>query len=329
VGSRGLDGDSEGGEKTSINKPSASGFMLPSTLSESMAVCETIKRPLVLATILLEAFGKASPPLSQQAAKLGQEPLEDEQGVSQIASAPAHAVCLEPGDMCLIFSSSVDTTHRLCKLLQILNGQQHDDEEEEEDDEGEEGGRSGINKKKRGSGGKGGGGAKDVGALLFGGKVAEMSRMVHSDGRDRVMRQAAAGLIRVLVSSDHMARGIDLSNIKLVINYDPPKMASTYVHRVGRTARASRTGHAVTLLKTGQVGAFRKMRDQITGASDKKQLQQQQQHQQQSKMPKCKPSKANEEFISSRVKEALRKLPSALGLEQSYDKGVDIIGADE
>ena len=61
-----------------------------------------------------------------------------------------------------------------------------------------------------------------------------------------------------------MARGIDLSNINLVINYDPPKFARSYVHRAGRTARAGKDGHCLTMLKFGQVSTFKGIRSEIS-----------------------------------------------------------------
>lgn len=64
------------------------------------------------------------------------------------------------------------------------------------------------------------------------------------------------GSIRVLVSSDAMARGIDMNNITSVVNYDMPSQIKTYIHRVGRTARAGRSGKSITLLQAGQVQQF-------------------------------------------------------------------------
>ena len=90
--------------------------------------------------------------------------------------------------------------------------------------------------------------------LLALGKVAEISRLIKADDREKIMKDAKNGKISILVSSDNMARGIDLPNIKLVINYDPPKFARSYVHRVGRTARANKLGHSLTILKEGQSG---------------------------------------------------------------------------
>ena len=57
-----------------------------------------------------------------------------------------------------------------------------------------------------------------------------------------------------LVCSDAMARGMDLDNVKYVISYDNPPYIKTYIHRVGRTARAGRAGTAISLLEKKEVG---------------------------------------------------------------------------
>lgn len=64
--------------------------------------------------------------------------------------------------------------------------------------------------------------------------------------RDRVMGQFRDGAIDLLVASDVAARGIDVQNVDLVINYDLPQDIEYYVHRIGRTARAGRAGRAIT-----------------------------------------------------------------------------------
>lgn len=56
-----------------------------------------------------------------------------------------------------------------------------------------------------------------------------------------------------LVCSDAMARGIDVPNVSDVILYDTPSLIKTYIHRVGRTARAGEVGNAYTLLKADEV----------------------------------------------------------------------------
>ena len=66
--------------------------------------------------------------------------------------------------------------------------------------------------------------------------------------RDRVVRQLRQGRIGVLVATDVAARGIDVPTISHVINFDLPMKPEDYVHRIGRTARAGRSGTSVTLV---------------------------------------------------------------------------------
>ncbi len=66
--------------------------------------------------------------------------------------------------------------------------------------------------------------------------------------RTRTLNQVRDGRVRVLVATDVAARGIDVPGINLVVNYDAPRMAQDYVHRIGRTGRAGRAGIAVTFL---------------------------------------------------------------------------------
>lgn len=88
-------------------------------------------------------------------------------------------------------------------------------------------------------------------------------RAIHSDlsqeERNEVMNLFRAGQIRVLVATDIASRGIDVDNISLVINYNVPADAEDYVHRVGRTARAARTGEAITFVSPKEFGKFRRI----------------------------------------------------------------------
>ena len=101
--------------------------------------------------------------------------------------------------------------------------------------------------------------------LLFVGKKANVkdiyitlrregieARQMHSDltqqEREQVMLDYRNGKVDVLVATDIVARGIDVDDIPLVINYDVPRDAEDYVHRIGRTARAENSGEAITLV---------------------------------------------------------------------------------
>ena len=78
------------------------------------------------------------------------------------------------------------------------------------------------------------------------------ARQMHSDldqkDREAVMLDFRNGKVQVLVATDIVARGIDVDDIPLVINYDVPHDAEDYVHRIGRTARAENNGTAITLV---------------------------------------------------------------------------------
>jgi ATP-dependent RNA helicase DDX51/DBP6 len=77
--------------------------------------------------------------------------------------------------------------------------------------------------------------------------------------RSRLLEEFATGKVQVLVGSDAMARGLDLKSVRCVVNYDMPMFAATYVHRVGRTARAGQIGWATTILPASQTRNFKKM----------------------------------------------------------------------
>jgi ATP-dependent RNA helicase RhlE len=70
--------------------------------------------------------------------------------------------------------------------------------------------------------------------------------------RRKALERFAAGRVDVLVATDVAARGLDLDGITHVINFDPPADRKDYVHRVGRTARAGRSGTGVTLVAPHQ-----------------------------------------------------------------------------
>lgn len=79
---------------------------------------------------------------------------------------------------------------------------------------------------------------------------------IHGDmaqgARDRVMKQFRADEVKVLVATDVVGRGIDVSNISHIVNYDIPESSDDYVHRVGRTGRMGREGVAYTFVTTEQ-----------------------------------------------------------------------------
>ncbi|WP_301233681.1 DEAD/DEAH box helicase [Pandoraea cepalis] len=77
--------------------------------------------------------------------------------------------------------------------------------------------------------------------------------------RNRTLRALRERRVRVLVATDVAARGIDVPGITHVFNYDLPKFAEDYVHRIGRTGRAGRRGVAVSLAAHAEIGAVRRI----------------------------------------------------------------------
>lgn len=217
--------DEEGGEDGVVRRPSqktrrldldtvgagAGGgtggrFSTPATLEEMYTVCDSQAKPLVLLSLLREATGRKK-------------------------------------QLAVVFTSSVDSTHRLFRLLQLFGGFERD-----------------IDSASVGGGDRMDDGDNDKDVAESDGGVAEFSSSLGQRHRNRIVRRARDGTIRVIVCSDGMARGMDLEGVGIVVNYDVPSQAKTYVHRVGRTARAGCRGTAVTIAKKGQVKQFLRMR---------------------------------------------------------------------
>lgn len=99
---------------------------------------------------------------------------------------------------------------------------------------------------------------KEIKRMLSQKKIscAEMHSDLTQQQRDETMYDFKIGKIDILVATDIVARGIDIDDISTVINFDVPHDAEDYVHRIGRTARAERSGLAITLIRGKEVGAF-------------------------------------------------------------------------
>jgi superfamily II DNA/RNA helicase len=87
-------------------------------------------------------------------------------------------------------------------------------------------------------------------------KVFGISSDLEQAEREQVLADFKAKRTRVLVATDVLSRGIDIKDINLVVNFDVPKQAEDYVHRVGRTARAETTGVALSLVNPDDMQKF-------------------------------------------------------------------------
>ncbi len=83
--------------------------------------------------------------------------------------------------------------------------------------------------------------------------------------RDRAIKAFKAGDMKILVATDVAARGIDISGVAYVYNYDLPNVPENYVHRIGRTARAGASGITVAFCSSDELGDLRAIRKIIKG----------------------------------------------------------------
>ena len=86
--------------------------------------------------------------------------------------------------------------------------------------------------------------------------VAAMHSDLDQSQREEVMLNFKNNKVKILVATDIVARGIDIEDIGLVINYDVPHDPEDYIHRIGRTARAAATGSAITFVNEEEQGKF-------------------------------------------------------------------------
>lgn len=87
--------------------------------------------------------------------------------------------------------------------------------------------------------------------------VGEMHSDLEQSQREFIIREFKNGKINILVATDILARGIDIDDIRLVVNYDVPHDCEDYVHRIGRTARANNDGMAITFVSEKEQSSFK------------------------------------------------------------------------
>jgi ATP-dependent RNA helicase RhlE len=99
--------------------------------------------------------------------------------------------------------------------------------------------------------------------------VGMISSDLEQDQREKVMQEFRNRVVDILVATDVVSRGIDVDGIDMVINYDVPRDAEDYVHRVGRTARAARKGEALTLVSPKDQMGFKRIEKLIGSEIEK------------------------------------------------------------
>lgn len=109
--------------------------------------------------------------------------------------------------------------------------------------------------------------ARRVGEQLekAGYKAASLQGNLSQNRRQAAMNGFRSGEVQVLVATDIAARGIDVSQVSHVINYDIPDTTDAYIHRIGRTGRAARSGDAFTMVTAEDAGTVRAI-ERVLGA---------------------------------------------------------------
>jgi len=116
--------------------------------------------------------------------------------------------------------------------------------------------------------------AKSLGDDLYhaGIKAASIQGNLSQERRSRVMQGFRQGKFQVLVATDIASRGIDVSQISRVVNYDLPETSDTYIHRIGRTGRAERLGKAFTLVTEAEARDLRFLERDLKMTIERKML---------------------------------------------------------
>jgi len=161
-------------------------YTMPEGLRGSFYLCEAADKPLLLLYVLSRIT------LVGEAAAGGGSGVRDR------------------GEQVLIFTSSIESCHRVARLLQLWGYS----------------------------------------------ASAEYSSSLTQHQRTQLLSAYRARHLSILVTSDLMARGLDITGVTTVVNYDPPLHIQTHVHRAGRTARAGQSGSVVTLCKRREYSWF-------------------------------------------------------------------------
>ncbi|XP_061914995.1 ATP-dependent RNA helicase DDX51-like isoform X2 [Entelurus aequoreus] len=140
---------------------------------------------------------------------------------------------------------------------------------------------------------------------LFGGvQVAEFSSRLPPHKRKATLKAFEQKKIHLLISTDVAARGIDVTGVKCVVNYDAPQFIRSYIHRIGRTARAGKSGLAFTFLLGIQENDFLHMVAEAGSPGIQKQT--------------IRPS--NLRSMEDQYEQALQKLASVIKEEKYYQR---------
>ena len=152
-----------------------------------------------------------------------------------------------------------------------------------------------------------------------------LAEEIHSDleqsKRDEALLSFKNGKINILVATDIVSRGIDIENIDMVINFDVPSDVEDYIHRIGRTARAQKTGRGITFVSESEQNKFYRIESFLQKAIDKYVV-----PEQLGEVPEYSPKKNSGRTYQRRPRK--RNFGVSKGKTQNSSKGQNKVGAE-
>ena len=136
------------------------------------------------------------------------------------------------------------------------------------------------------------------------------------DKRNKAVARLRQGQVQVLVATDVAARGLDIDDISHVINYDMPRTADTYVHRIGRTGRAGKKGIAISLVEAHDVGLVKKVENYTKQALPRRVIQELRPQFKEAKIP-LKKSKPKIKLTKKQIKGKQKKHRKRVARQQA------------
>lgn len=134
------------------------------------------------------------------------------------------------------------------------------------------------------------------------------------DKRNEAMERFRVGNVKILIATDVAARGIDVDNISHVINYDMPRTADVYVHRIGRTGRAGNKGTAISIVEAHDIGIVPKIERYTKQALKRRVIQELRPNNKEAKPPSKKK-------VSNKTKKAIIKAKRVAKSKSRKKKG--------
>lgn len=127
------------------------------------------------------------------------------------------------------------------------------------------------------------------------------------DKRNKAVQRLRQGQVKVLVATDVAARGLDIDDVTHVINYDMPRTADTYIHRIGRTGRAGKKGIAISLVEAHDMRIVKKVENYTKQPLQRRVIDELRPQFKEAKVPSKKKNKSGLKLTKKQIKGKLKK----------------------